>query len=113
MKKMYVLLQCLFIASLIGCGTPEGGGDVTSDNGSTDDGATDDGTTDDGATDDGTTDDGATDDGATDGGTTDDGTTASLPSTITSLIATAKNESVDLTWSAVEGGRQLYALLCC
>jgi hypothetical protein len=109
MKKIFVVLQCVFIVSLIGCGTPEGGGDSTSSSGdgSTGSGSTDGGTTNGGSTDGGTT----TDNSGGDGSAVDNGgSTVSLPSTIASLSALAKNKSVDLTWSVVDGadGYTLY-----
>lgn len=97
MKKFLGLLQCVFIVSLIGCGTPEGGGDggaSSSDGGSTDGGSTDGSVAGDGSTDGGT---------ATGDDSTIDDSAVSLPGTIASLNALAKNESVDLTWSAVDG----------
>ena len=61
--------------------TCPGGGEATTDDGTTDETTTDDGTTDETTTDDGTTDETTTDDGTTDETTTDDGSDDVLATT--------------------------------
>ena len=89
MKTFFWIFPVVIVFGLLGCGTPEGG----SDNSSSSEGGTDTGTVEDNAgTDDATSEEVSSGDNA-----------VSLPKTVASLNAAAKNEAVDLSWSAVDG----------